>query len=42
LISLTAAQQNDGTVRTWAVNNSNVVYSNAQTSPGGDWTGWRS
>ena len=42
LISLTAAQQNDGTVRTWAVNTGNVVYSNAQTSPGGDWTGWRS
>jgi hypothetical protein len=42
LISLTAAQQNDGTVRTWAVNTSNVVYSNVQTSPGGDWTGRRS
>jgi hypothetical protein len=36
LISLTAAQQNDGTVRTWALNTSNVAYSNAQTSSAGD------
>jgi hypothetical protein len=43
LISVTAAQQNDGTVRIWALDVNNVLYSNAQTSPaspGGDWTGW--
>jgi hypothetical protein len=39
LISVTAAQQNDGTVRIWALDVDNVLYSNAQTSPGGDWTG---
>jgi phospholipase C len=40
LISVTAAQQNDGTVRIWAVDGSNALYSNAQTTPGGNWTGW--
>ena len=40
LISITAAQQNNGMVRIWAVDASNALYSNAQTSPGGDWTGW--
>ena len=40
LISVAAAQQNDGTVRIFAVDDSNALYSNAQTSPGGDWTGW--
>jgi phospholipase C len=40
LISLAAAQQNDGTVRLWAVDANNALYSNAQTSPGGGWTGW--
>jgi phospholipase C len=40
LISITAAQQNDGTVRIWAVDASNVLHSSAQISPGGDWTGW--
>lgn len=42
LTSITAAQQNNGTVRIWAVNTQHVVYSNAQTSPGGDWGGWTS
>ncbi len=40
LISVAAAQQNDGTVRIWVVDVNNALYSNAQTSPGGDWTGW--
>jgi hypothetical protein len=40
LTSAKAAQQNDGTVRIWALDVNNVLYSNAQTSPGGDWTGW--
>ena len=40
LISVTAAQQNDGTVRIWVVDVNNALYSNAQTSPGGNWTGW--
>ncbi|GAA0650282.1 alkaline phosphatase family protein [Brevundimonas lenta] len=40
LISVTAAQQNDGTVRIWVVDLHNAVYSNAQTSPGGGWSGW--
>lgn len=42
LISVAAAQQNDGAVRIWVVNTENVVYSNAQTSPGGGWGGWTS
>jgi len=40
LLSITAAQQNDGMVRIWAVDAASTLYSNAQTSPGGDWTGW--
>ncbi|MFL6163739.1 MAG: alkaline phosphatase family protein [Jatrophihabitantaceae bacterium] len=40
LISVAAAQQNDGTVRIWVIDADNTLYSNAQTSPGGDWTGW--
>jgi len=40
LVSVAAAQQNDGTVRIWAVDINNALYSNAQTAPGGDWTGW--
>lgn len=40
LISVTAAQQNDGTVRIWALDASNLLYSNSQTAPGGNWTGW--
>jgi hypothetical protein len=40
LISVAAAQQNDGTVRVWVVDVNNALYSNAQTSPGGNWTGW--
>ena len=40
LISVTAAQQNDGTVRIWVLDVNNALYSNAQTSPGGNWTGW--
>ena len=40
LVSLAAAQQNDGKVRLWALDAGNVLYSNAQTAPGGDWTGW--
>lgn len=40
LISLAAAQQNNGTVRLWVVDANNALYSNAQTAPGGDWTGW--
>jgi phospholipase C len=40
LISLAAAQQNDGTVRLWVLDQHNQLYSNAQTSPGGDWAGW--
>jgi phospholipase C len=39
-ISLTAAQQNNGVVRIWLVDANHVLYSNAQTSPGSDWTGW--
>ena len=42
LISITAAQQNDGTVRVWALDAANTLHSNAQTSPGGNWTGWTS
>jgi hypothetical protein len=40
LTALAAAQQNDGTVRIWALDQNNQLYSNAQTAPGGDWTGW--
>ncbi|WP_426043982.1 alkaline phosphatase family protein [Caulobacter sp. DWR3-1-2] len=40
LVSVAAAQQNDGKVRIWVVDANNVTYSNAQTSPGGNWTGW--
>jgi hypothetical protein len=40
LVSVAAAQQNDGTVRIWALDADNALYSNAQTSPGSDWTGW--
>lgn len=40
LVSLTACQQNDGTVRLWGVDGDGVLYSRAQTSPGGDWTAW--
>ena len=42
LISVTAAQQNNGMVRIWVLDVNNMLYSNAQTSPGGDWTGWSS
>ncbi|MET0715630.1 MAG: alkaline phosphatase family protein, partial [Mycetocola sp.] len=42
LVSVAAAQQNDGTVRIWVVDAGHQLYSNAQTSPGGDWTGWSS
>jgi phospholipase C len=38
--SVAAAQQNDGTVRIWALDGNNELYSNAQTTPGGDWAGW--
>jgi len=34
LISITAGQQNDRTVRIWAVDASNVLHSSAQISPG--------
>ena len=40
LISVTAAQQNNGTVQIWVLDTNNLLYSNAQTSPGGNWTGW--
>jgi phospholipase C len=40
LRSLAAAQQNDGKVRLWVLDAGNVLYSNAQTAPGGVWTGW--
>jgi hypothetical protein len=40
VIDITAAQQNDGRVQLWALTADNTLYSNYQTAPGGNWSGW--
>ncbi|WP_426566107.1 alkaline phosphatase family protein [Angustibacter sp. McL0619] len=40
LVSVAAAQQNDGRVQLWVVDGNHDLFSVGQTSPGGDWVGW--
>ena len=40
VLQVEAAQQNDGRVQLWVLDQKKQIWSIAQTSPGGGWTGW--
>ncbi|HWS53304.1 MAG TPA: hypothetical protein VN228_04235 [Pyrinomonadaceae bacterium] len=40
VIDVSAAQQNDGRVQLWVIDDQSQLWSCWQTSPGGGWTGW--